>query len=483
MSTYEQKYDPKLWEQVRNNKSLRVKLARESLYWFFHLYFGENAQYPTADFQKEIYLLLENPEVKHAVVVAFRGSGKSTITTLAYPIWAILGKPENKFVLILSQTQPLARMHLQNIKRTFEGNELLRNDFGPVNETSDEWGSTSLVIPKYNARISTASTDQSIRGIRHGAHRPDLIIADDVEDMNSVQTQEGRDRTFDWFVSEVIPAGDKETKIVNIGNLLHEDSLLMRLKDRIGSGKLNGEYREYPIVGEDKEILWPGKYPNIESITEQQNKTIDERSWQREYCLKIIASEGQLINPEWLNYYDDLVSPSHSAFSHAAFAVDLAIAQGSNSDYTAIVAAYVLHDAHDKISIFILPEPINERMEFPTTVEKIKMLDKTLLPRHRVECYVESNGFQESVVQQLKNEGYRDINSVKVGANKRVRLQNTTHVIKDGTVLFPREGCEDLITQLLGFGKEKHDDLADAFSLLVSQIILNERPTPGIYWI
>jgi hypothetical protein len=34
--------------------------------------------------------------------------------------------------------------------------------------------------------------------------------------------------------------------------------------------------------------------------------------------------------------------------------------------------------------------------------------------------------------------------------------------IKNGTVKFPRKGCEQLITQLVGLGIEKHDDLCDA---------------------
>ena len=459
---------------------MRVKPASESLYWFFHIYFGENITYPTADFQKEIYLLLEDDDVQHLVIVAFRGSGKSTIATLAYPIWSVLGKPQRHFVMILSQTQPLAKSHLQNIKRAFEGNELLRNDFGPMNETSDEWGSSSLVLQKYGARISSASTDQSIRGVRHGAHRPDLIIADDVDDMNSVQTQESRDRTYNWFVSEVIPAGDQRTKIVNIGNLLHEDSLLMRLKEKIDGDNLKGVYRQYPIADENGIPLWLGKYPDSQAIEAQKQKIIDEKSWLREYCLKIVAADGQLVKPEWIHIYCDNPGFTNS-FVHAAFAVDLASSQESRADYTAIVCASVYHDDNDKVTIYIHPMPVNARMEFPEIIDTIKMLKKTLAPQYDVEAYVESNGFQESVIQQLKNDGYSEINGVKVTTNKRIRLQNTTHLIRDGLILFPHEGCEELISQLVGFGKEKHDDLADAFSLLINQVTLNEKPAPSFF--
>lgn len=73
-----------------------------------------------------------------------------------------------------------------NIKRELESNDLLKNDMGPFVEQWEEWGSTSLYILKYNARSTAISTEQSVRGIRHGRYHPDLIIADDVEDMSPV---------------------------------------------------------------------------------------------------------------------------------------------------------------------------------------------------------------------------------------------------------------------------------------------------------
>ncbi|MCC6520578.1 hypothetical protein IT403_01145, partial [Candidatus Nomurabacteria bacterium] len=84
---------------------------------------------------------------------------------------------------------------------------MLKKDLGPFQEESDEWGSYSLVFNKSGARITVASTEQSIRGSRHNEHRPDLIICDDVEDVQSTKTREGRDKTYQWLYGEVIPAG------------------------------------------------------------------------------------------------------------------------------------------------------------------------------------------------------------------------------------------------------------------------------------
>jgi hypothetical protein len=39
--------------------------------------------------------------------------------------------------------------------------------------------------------------------------------------------------------------------------------------------------------------------------------------------------------------------------------------------------------------------------------------------------------------------------------------------IKNGTVLFPRAGCEALLAEILGFGFESHDDLLDGLITLI----------------
>lgn len=71
---------------------------------------------------------------------------------------------------------------------------------------------------------------------------------------------------------------------------------------------------------------------------------------------------------------------------------------------------------------------------------------------------------------------------VKVaGQDKRSRLAMVTHLIKHGKIRFPKKGAEELLMQLTGFGIEKHDDLADAFSLLIIKILEDDRGDPGVY--
>ena len=56
-------------------------------------------------------------------------------------------------------------------------------------------------------------------------------------------------------------------------------------------------------------------------------------------------------------------------------------------------------------------------------------------------------------------------------------------MLQKGEVFFPREGTKQLIAQLVDFGVEKHDDLADAFSILLQQLMGERNTTCEIIWI
>lgn len=475
---------PQELQLIKENRDVRTSLARKSHYWFFSLYLSEYIQYPFAPFHHEMFRITEDQETRISAAVAFRGSAKTTIMTTSFPIWAITGHLQKKFVLILSQTQQQARLHLTNIKRELENNELLKEDIGPFEEFSDEWAANSIVLKNYGARIVAASTEQSIRGIKHGRYRPDLVICDDVEDLNSVKTREGRDRTFSWLTGEVLPIGDDSTKVVIVGNLLHEDCLLMRLKQHFEEGKMNGHFLAVPLLSEDDQIAWPGKYPDLEAIERQKQSIGNEAAWYREYLLRIIADADRVMQREWIHYYDTLPPTigRNTGFNYAAIGVDLAISDKASADYTAMVGALVF-DHEDKQKIYIMPHPVNARMDFPTTIETVKSMVGSLADGHDATAYIESVGYQESLIQWLKQEDV-DVEGVKIGgADKRSRLALTTHLIRSGSILFPRTGCEQLIEQMVGLGIEKHDDLADAFSILINQIMKENKPVPRILFL
>lgn len=470
--------DKDLFNKMLNDRAVRRAITFESHKLFFLFYFAHYVKYSLGKFHEEIIDITQNEENKLACMVAFRGSGKSTLITTSYTLWSILGRQSKRFALIICQTKAQAKQHMMNLRSELENNKLLQSDLGPFQEETDlEWGSSSLVFSNTNARITIASLDQSIRGIRHLEHRPDLIILDDIEDVQSVKTQDSRDKTFDWFTREIIPLGDLNTRIMIVGNLLHEDSLVMRLKDKIEEGDIEGVYKQYPLIDENGVCLWPGKFPDPESLEKFKKSIISEISWQREYLLLIVADEDQVVHWDWINYYDELPK-NRDSYRQIIIGVDPAISETAKADSSAIVCGLIVSEDLD-YKMYILPNIINEKMPFPVLIERIiclyKEMDKAICDALVV---VESNGYQMAIVQQLEK---YDIlcEPVKTTTDKRSRLSLVSPRIKSSDILFPKIGIEKMLSQIVNFGNEKHDDLMDAFTICGHKYLFYSEPFVG----
>lgn len=454
-------------KRILRDRQIRSMLAYNSHDWHFHTYFAHYIEYPTAPFQHEMIKMTEDDSLDLAVITSFRGSSKSTILSLSYVTWAILGHQKKKFVLLVSQTQNQAKLMLENIKREFECNELLRRDLGPFKER-DEWGSSSIVIPKYDARIMAVSKETSTRGIRHGANRPDLIIVDDPDDLSSVNTLDARNKTYDWFNGEILGCGNVNTKVIVIGNLLHENALLRRLKEDIDCGKRSGVYKEYPLINERGKIAWPGKFPNMKAIQKEKLRIGNEVTWKREYELVILPDEGQIIKPKWIKRYDVLPDKS-CGFRYIATGVDLAWGQSSSSDYTAMVSAQVFGYG-DNLRIYILPNPVNERLSCEQNTKRMKNLSLALSGgEYFTRLVIEDVGYQRAEIARLKSVGVLAC-GIKPIVDKEERVAIVAPYIETGKVLFPTKGANELINQLLFFKGAKHDDLVDALVYLLLHI-------------
>ncbi|MEI6305142.1 MAG: hypothetical protein WCP09_03980 [Candidatus Taylorbacteria bacterium] len=453
---------------IVKDQRIRRELTKACHHWFFHIYFAHYVKYKTARFQKELFEVTEDEKDKTVVIEAFRGSGKTTIMGTSYAIWSILGVQQKKFVLMIAKTESQARQYLANIKIELESNGLLRSDLGPFEEPDDEWRATSIVLPKYKARITVASIESSIRGIKHGAHRPDLIICDDLEDLDIVKTQESRDKMFKWLTGDVIPLGDKDTRLVIIGTALHHDSLITKLKTAIIEGRMDGITKKYPFLNADGTAMWPEKFPLQTDIDTLRKSVPSLQAWEREYMLNIVSDDNQLIRPEWIQYYDEL--PPNDNLRYAGMGVDPAIGQKSDNDSTAIVSGNI-YGRKKSLKIYVLANPINEQLDFTETISRVKSLSTTLGNGVPVSMWIESVAYQKAIVDQLRSDGYPAKEWKTGGSDKRARLSLVSNHIQSGTVVFPRKGAEKLITQLLGFGSETHDDLCDALGILVLSVI------------
>jgi len=221
--------------------------------------------------------------------------------------------------------------------------------------------------------------------------------------------------------------------------------------------------------------LWPQKFKNASDIDSLKASVVSESAWQREYLLKIVPEDDAVILRNWITYYDSF--PEGVNLRYVAIGIDLAISLSSRADYTAMVLSYN-YEYNEKLKIYILAHPVNKRMSFTETIEAVKDLSVSLGKGHPTRLFIEDVGYQRTLVEELAKLGYPAEGLKVMGNDKRQRLILTSSRIKNGSILFPRKGCELLMDQLVGFGYEAHDDLADAFAILVIKVIEDSLHPP-----
>ncbi len=135
---------------------------------------------------------------------------------------------------------------------------------------------------------------------------------------------------------------------------------------------------------------------------------------------------------------------------------------------------------NNQLSIYILPHPINRRMTFNDTMVTLEHIrDST---RMSSEFYVEAVAFQQVAIEEMERRGFA-VTAMRPMKDKRARLRVAARYIKLGVVKFPRTGCEQLLTQLLGFGIERFDDLTDSIVYLILGLIRDNSEIPDIKYI
>lgn len=260
-------------EKIITNREERIEITSRSHSWFFSTYFHDYMRYPSALFHQDMLRLSEDESNKMIAIMGFRGCGKSTIFSLSYPIWLILGRSQRKFIVIVGKTKKQIRQILENIRNEFNNNKLLRSDYRA--RIADGEDGLSIYIPKYKAKIMAICVGQSISGIRYGQDRPQDIILDDVESPAEAADEKKCEEMFKWFKEEITLIGDLDTKIIVLGNLLSRESLLVKIRENIMNGKIDGIFRAYPIMDDNKKIMWPGKF-NIESLKRYKSMISDD---------------------------------------------------------------------------------------------------------------------------------------------------------------------------------------------------------------
>lgn len=430
--------------------------------------------------------VLQQPSSVHLAIAAPRGEAKSTLVSQLFTLYCLVAQ-KKRYALIVMDSIDQAYPMLEAIKVELEFNQRLRVDFPEIAGQGRVWQAATIVT-KANQKVQVAGSGKKLRGLRHGAYRPDLVVLDDIENDEQVRSPEQRDKLHDWLKKTVLPlgaAGDK-LDVVYIGTILHYDSVLNRTLS--SKAWKTAKFKALIRQPDDMSLWdkWEDFYLNEgEAVADafySQNKSAMDKgavvSWAARPILtlmKIRARDGHATFDS--EYQNDPLSSDDAMFANALTywtelpgelvyfgALDPSLGKaGASRDPSAIlVGGY--HRETGKL--YVIEAQVKKRLPDLIIEDVIRMQKQYQCQR----WFVETVQFQEFLKDELvKRSAQRGIpvpaTATKPNTDKMLRIESLQPHMANGLILL-HSSQATLISQLRHFPKADHDDGPDALEML-----------------
>tara|TARA_R100000152_G_C6780157_1_gene212606 strand:- start:1319 stop:2812 length:1494 start_codon:yes stop_codon:yes gene_type:complete len=456
------------YEQMQALKKLRKNMAL-----FGRHCFPTALRKSTPPFHNEVYSSLANDNKRRVLIAAPRGTAKSTVTTLIFPLWKVAFKKtdEDLFIVIISESQTQSINFLSRIKYHLTHSDKFREIFGDLGpNTAKRWTNNDVVLAN-GARLIAVGTGQRVRGFIEGDTRPNLIIVDDFESELNAFTPEARAKNRKWVTEAVIPSLSDEGKIAMIGTVISEDCFLYWAKESTAWHTL-----WYSIWDEDEKSIWPERFPNsrINEIKKEFSSVGNLNGFYQEYMNIAQSPDMAPFKPEWikLHHYDYKRKDGQNCLVRTKgdeeevkpveiyCGVDPASSLSSTADYFVVTTIGIDYD-NNKYIIDIYRDRISPAEQPGILLE----IFKKYRPRR---MKIETVGYQEALrtaVRELMLKENVYIPGLEKGVKPRnrksERLLSLVPLFAKGTFYFrPQDNIAQ--QEFLSYPKGKHDDVMDA---------------------
>ena len=427
----------------------------------------------TPPFHHEVYSALADDDEKRVLIAAPRGTAKSTVTTLIYPLWRLAFKrsDEDLFIVIISESQAQSINFLSRIKYHLTHSDNFRKTFGDMGpNTASRWTHTDVVLAN-GTRIIAVGTGQRVRGFIEGDTRPNLIVVDDFESELNAFTAEARAKNRKWMTEAVIPSLSDDGKICMIGTVISEDCFLYWAKE-----SETWRVLWYSIWNDEEKSIWPERFPKsrILGIKKEFESVGNLNGFYQEYMNIAQSPDNAPFKPEWiqLHHYDyERINGQNCLVREVGdekkiipvdvyCGVDPASSLSARADFFVVATIGVDHD-NNKYIIDIYRNRIS-----PAEQPKI-LIDayKKYRPRR---MKVETVGYQEALrvaVRDLMREENLYIPGLETGVkprnSKSERLLSLVPLFAKKQFYFRPQDIEPQ-QEFLSYPKGKHDDVMDA---------------------
>lgn len=213
-------------------RDLRRTQAQQDFRFFARTYFPHYVKGAESVFHTWFYDtvpgLIDEPAGKLVNISAPRGEAKSTLGTQLLALWCIL-TGRKRFIPIVMDSWDQAAAMLEAIKTELTDNPRLQMDFPDETGAGRVWNA-GVILTRGNVKLQAFGSGKKMRGLRHGPHRPDLVMLDDIENDEQVRSLEQRNKLESWVNKTVLNLGppDGTMDVLYLNTILHYDSVANR---------------------------------------------------------------------------------------------------------------------------------------------------------------------------------------------------------------------------------------------------------------
>ena len=239
-------------------------------------------------------------EIDRLAVFMPPGAAKSTYASILYAPWHFAQQP-NASVIAASHTQELAEKWGRRVRNLLgEHHLILGVGLAADSQAAGRWETSR------GGEYFAAGVGGAIAG-----RRADLVVIDDpVRSREDADSELIRDKTWDWYKSDLYTRLKPGGRIILIQTRWHEDDLAGRILAEMQSGGDQWTVISLPALAESNDPL--GRpigaplWPEWESGDElaRKRRAVGPRDWSALYQQRPAPEEGDYFKSEWLRAYE-----------------------------------------------------------------------------------------------------------------------------------------------------------------------------------
>jgi hypothetical protein len=345
------------WEGESRKKKLagllmekQRRMARGSLYYFTKYILD----FPDLEIQPHWELcefIQKNAHKGNCLILIPRGHFKSTLASVAYPLWRLLQDRNLRFLLTSFDLQNTVNW-LSVIRGNLESNRRFKLLFGDWENREETWHSKAISVRgRTQIRAEESITASSISVAKVSQHYDQAVIDDLMTDKNVV-SKEMIDKAWEYLslltpIIDPRKGSDEPGPKLVIGTRWHFDDVYGRIIADEQRRKREGEHPVWKVyvrkaLNDQKEALFPARFSEkiLRRIRNDQHLTAYQ--WSCQYMNDPVSDETAVFRLEDFGFYHSTQRVWHGKvedmppmFNNFA-TLDPSVGEYSDSDYTAI---------------------------------------------------------------------------------------------------------------------------------------------------